>query len=196
MNKTLKGRLFENTSRSHAVEVLGRILEREDDVVIRSQAVECFEQDDVALLCEKGRKIAAWWKLSKAKARSRGIVFSDDEVMILAMYKDLCADAGWKKVFVSTHAEETLRLAEEVQPALVVTDLKKPGMSGEEMAEVLKSKPSTSSIPILLASACSTMEIEGLRCQNLFCGLLRKPFKHEEFLHTVEMAIAGKYADS
>lgn len=186
---------FNNSSRKHAIEVLVRVLRREHDVIIRLEAVACFEDDNVIGICEEGRKIATWWKQRKKMAQSMGVVLSDDDKAVLEVFSFAFSRAGWKKIFLTNNAEETLQLVEKFRPALVVTDMTKLGMNGEELAKALKTKPSTSEIPILLVSGTGLRGKEEESRRKLFCGVLMKPVLSKELLGCAEMAIAGKYSD-
>ena len=48
---------------------------------------------------------------------------------------------------------EALRVLGRVQPHLIVTDMKMPEMSGSELISVLKSRPETEKIPIIIVAA-------------------------------------------
>ena len=52
----------------------------------------------------------------------------------------------------ATNGLEALEVLMRVQPALVVTDMQMPRMSGSELITALKSKPETASIPIIIVS--------------------------------------------
>ncbi len=185
------GEIFEKVARKRAIDVLLQVLRCEDDVVMRAEAVQCFEEGSIVSDSVAASEFCLWLSKRKKTARSSGLVFSDDDSDILKLYGLIFLHAGWKNVFLSSDAEETLQLVEEIRPALVVTDMRKPRMSGAELSGALKGKPSTSGIPVLLVSALVvTGENEGL-----FCGVLSKPVEDEDLLRAVEMAIVGKYTD-
>ena len=129
----------------------------------------------------------------RKEAHSQGVLFSEDEPCILEDYELIFSKCGWKNVVLCKDAEEALRRIEKCHPALIVTDMNKPGMSGYELAKALKAKSSTQRIPILLVSAVGLMGRENEDCGNLFCGVLLKPFYLEGILRSAEMAIVGKY---
>jgi CheY-like chemotaxis protein len=52
----------------------------------------------------------------------------------------------------ATNGEEALEVLARVQPALIVTDMQMPKMSGSELITALKSKPETSGIPIIIVA--------------------------------------------
>lgn len=184
---------FEDPARRRALEVLLRILRHEDDVVIRSEAAECFEKQDVASMCAEGHRFAIWFKRHRKNARFKGILFSEDVDEILEVYSMVFARAGWWNLSLSRDAESTLLMVESVRPALVVTDLNKGGgMNGVGMAQAMKAKASTSEIPILLVSGGVDL-LDDDKYSGLFCGVLSKPVILEELVRVAEMAIIGKY---
>jgi YesN/AraC family two-component response regulator len=67
-------------------------------------------------------------------------------------------------VITAANGEEGLRLANEVVPDVIVTDIVMPVMSGIELCSRLKNQVSTSHIPVLILSAKATVDqqIEGL----------------------------------
>ena len=120
------------------------------------------------------------------------VIFSDDDAQLLKFLGNFSSECGWKKISLSKAPEETVRLVQQLHPALVVSDMYKPIMSGAQMARILKANASTREIPILLLStgaACISKEDE-----VLFCDILSKPFSPKRLMHA-EMAIAGKYPD-
>src|ERR1700686_39132 len=52
----------------------------------------------------------------------------------------------------ATNGEEALQVLTRVQPALIITDMVMPKMSGSEFITVLKSKPETAGVPILIVA--------------------------------------------
>jgi CheY-like chemotaxis protein len=161
-----------------------------------SEAVACFEEGHVASISAEGRKFAAWWEQHKKRAHSMGVVFSEDHAPILEMYGMLFSRAGWKNISLTHDAEETLRIVQKVRPALVVTDMLKPGMmTGKQLARDLKANPATREIPVLLVSAVGLMGNDDDNCRSLFCGVVSKMESDlwEKLPRIVEMAIAGKY---
>lgn len=53
----------------------------------------------------------------------------------------------------ATNGVEALEILARVQPALIVTDMQMPKMSGSEFITALKAKPQTAEIPIIIVAA-------------------------------------------
>lgn len=82
-------------------------------------------------------------------------------------------------VFVATNGEEGIKLAEEVNPDIIITDLKMPKVDGISLTKHLKGNFETSHIPIILLTATSTIDtkIEGL--ESGADDYITKPFNLE-----------------
>lgn len=62
------------------------------------------------------------------------------------------------EVLVAATAEQSLPMAEEQQPDLIIMDLKLPGMDGWEATRRLKANPRTQLIPVIALSASAMIE--------------------------------------
>lgn len=184
---------FDDATRKRVVDALVHILRSEDDAVVRSQAVEAFEEGNDLNATVEGARCALWLKTQTKLARSMHVIFSDDDAQLLKFLGNFVSEGGWKKISLSEDPEETVRLAQQLHPALVVSDMNKPIMSGAQMARILKANASTREIPILLLSAWAFRNLK--EDEVLFCGILSKPFSPKRLMHAAEMAIAGKYPD-
>jgi CheY-like chemotaxis protein len=52
-----------------------------------------------------------------------------------------------------SNAEEALAKLRNLRPNLIVTDMKMPGMDGNELIKAVKANPRTSNIPIIIVAA-------------------------------------------
>lgn len=80
---------------------------------------------------------------------------------------------------------QALGIMREFRPDLVITDIKMPGMGGDELAREAAADPALASIPILAVTA-SAMPSQLASMKGLFASLLFKPVLKEELL--AEMA--------
>lgn len=94
------------------------------------------------------------------------------------------------KVYKASEGEEGIRIAEEMQPDLIISDVMMPGMSGTAMCQRLKKKFETSHIPILLLTARTDLEsaLEGMKCGA--SDYIMKPFNLELLLLKCNNVIA------
>ena len=102
--------------------------------------------------------------------------------MTLATF--LLQSAG-HSVLSAKDAESGLALARVEQPDLVLMDIQLPGMDGLEATALLKSDPSTRSIPVI---ALTALAMKGDEQRILAAGCdayIAKPLAYKEFLATI-----------
>ena len=82
------------------------------------------------------------------------VLVAEDQTMILgALAAMLDMEDGIEVVARATNGGDALRLAEEAQPDVVVTDIEMPGMTGLEFAAALKEKQSPARVIIVTTFA-------------------------------------------
>jgi len=52
----------------------------------------------------------------------------------------------------ATNGEEALPIVERSRPDIIITDMQMPKMSGSELIAILKSRPETASIPVIIVA--------------------------------------------
>ena len=80
------------------------------------------------------------------------------------------------RVAVASSAEEGLRLAAELLPALVVSDVMMPGRSGTELLADLRADPRTRSLPVILLTASTSVETKVRGLDQGADDYVTKPF--------------------
>jgi two-component system KDP operon response regulator KdpE len=116
--------------------------------------------------------------ITRSEAVAERILVVDDEVQITRVLR-ASLSAQRYDVRTANDPEEALRLIEEWQPDLIVTDLVMPGMSGVELCRSVRR---TSRIPILVLSV---REQENAKIEALDAGAddyVTKPFSTQELL--------------
>jgi CheY-like chemotaxis protein len=76
-------------------------------------------------------------------------------------------------------------MARQVSPAVVVTDIRMPGMTGVDLARELKRSPSTREIPIVAVTGSRAVDDDEL-VSDWFGAILRKPVSPRHLVATVE----------
>jgi len=186
-----EGHKYDQECGAQALDALADVLSCEPDVLIRAEAVKAFEVDGTAALSARGRRLASWWSARRRAARGAPVLFSDDDPDLARLRPAILKQGGWGKTHSCGDAFKTLELAGAMQPVLAVTDLCKPGMECDAMAQALKANPATRGIPIMLFTAQWTPRIEpALRPGHLQAGLA-KPCRVNELVTTIEMVLAG-----
>jgi CheY-like chemotaxis protein len=75
----------------------------------------------------------------------------DDSMLIRYTVCRFLEERGFA-VESATNGEEALEVLSRVQPVLIVTDMQMPKMSGGELITILKNKPETATIPIIIVA--------------------------------------------
>jgi CheY-like chemotaxis protein len=90
-----------------------------------------------------------WGRLRSLMAKVALVV--DDSMLIRYTVCRFLEERGFA-VESATNGAEALEVLTRVQPALVVTDMQMPKMSGTELISALKSKPETAGVPIIIVA--------------------------------------------
>ncbi|MEN8905854.1 MAG: response regulator, partial [Clostridiales bacterium] len=104
------------------------------------------------------------------------LIIEDNKELREYMHEKLQKD---NTVFVAVDGEEGERLAKEVNPDLIITDLKMPKLDGVELTKLLKSDFETSHIPIILLTATSSIESKIKGIDSGADDYITKPFNME-----------------
>ena len=79
----------------------------------------------------------------------------DDSMLIRYTVCRFLEERGFA-VESATNGEEALDVLKRIKPALIVTDMQMPKMSGSELITALKSKSETAAIPIIIVASRSS----------------------------------------
>ncbi|MBI1995373.1 MAG: response regulator transcription factor [Deltaproteobacteria bacterium] len=90
------------------------------------------------------------------------------------------------KVLEAEDGENALKLIQREQPNLVVLDLMLPGLSGQEICRILRSKPDTATLPILMLTAKAGEADKVLGLETGADDYLTKPFSPRELVARVK----------
>lgn len=118
------------------------------------------------------------------------IIATDDEPDVLMIIKTALETEGFD-VATASSGPECLELTENQPPDLYVLDVMMPGMSGFDVVRELKSKPETSTIPIIMLTGLS--ERDKIK-EALTTGVdyyIVKPFEFEDLIAKVNTALEG-----
>jgi len=114
------------------------------------------------------------------------ILIVDDEKNYLVVLEALLSPEGYE-IMTSDKAQEALRLIQECDIDLVLTDMKMPGMTGMELLEEAKKiKPE---VPVIMMTAYGTIEMAVEAMKKHAYDYITKPFQNEELKLTIHKAL-------
>ena len=105
------------------------------------------------------------------------ILIADDDAGLAESCSMLLEACGYDVQVVPNGAEALSSIAAR-EPKLLISDYCMPGMSGLQLCETLKARPSGRAFPILLMSGTLQARV----ALGSYDAFLRKPFLAEEFL--------------
>lgn len=120
-----------------------------------------------------------------ARDQSRGLILlADDEPHITLVLARKLRSSGFD-VVTAEDGEEAFDCAKQTPPALVVTDLQMPFMTGIDLARSLKAHEPTSQIPVIMLTArgyvLNPSELESTNIRFI----MSKPFSAREIVEKV-----------
>ncbi len=119
------------------------------------------------------------------------VLVVEDDPTIMSLIVILLEREGYG-VIQAASAEEGLSLAAEQAPNLVLMDVALPGMDGLEATRLLKSRETTSRIPVVALTA-QAMKQDEERASLAGCdGFIVKPISTRQFLGEVARFLGGE----
>jgi two-component system cell cycle response regulator DivK len=97
-------------------------------------------------------------------------------------------------VLTATTAEDGLRIAYDEIPDLILMDISLPGMDGLTAVRILKQKPVTRQIPVLVLTAHALSEDEDKALAAGCDAFLTKPINMAQFHKTLTLLLPPKKA--
>jgi CheY-like chemotaxis protein len=112
------------------------------------------------------------------------ILFVDDEPLTRKLLTQAAAILGHKG-HTAASEEEALRMANSLQPDLIVTDVNLNGRRSLNMIEQLHAAPETKNIPIVTLSALDPREIQAEAKARGAVASLEKPIRLQVLLEVI-----------
>ena len=114
------------------------------------------------------------------------ILVVDDDMPILILMRSLLKEFGFD-VATASSGEEALGQARDRKPALVLIDLKMPGMAGDEVIRTLRAEFQRLPILILSGDPVSRTELQTLGAD----GAVQKPFDVPSLIAQIRGHVQG-----
>jgi putative two-component system response regulator len=114
------------------------------------------------------------------------VLVIDDESIVRMLVVEILEAAGYA-VTSAESAERALRLLEERDFDLVVSDVVMPGLSGLELLDLVRAR--SASLPVLLVTGAGTYDTLSQALTGGAAGLVTKPFAHAQLQSAVADAL-------
>jgi len=115
------------------------------------------------------------------------IVIAEDEAIIRLDLREILEEEGYEVVGDCGRGDEAVALVKEMNPDVVILDIKMPVMTGLEAAKLISE---TKICPVVMLTAFSQREvIEQARDAGALAYLV-KPFQKSDLVPAIELAIA------
>jgi response regulator NasT len=119
-------------------------------------------------------------------AEALRVVVVEDEGLIRMDVVATLQEAGYEVVGEGADGEEAIKLATELEPDLVVMDIKMPKLDGISAAE----KIGELKIPVVLLTAFSQADLVARAAEAGAMAYVTKPFKPTDLLPAVQIALS------
>lgn len=118
---------------------------------------------------------------------TRRVVVAEDESLIRLDIVEILRDNGYDVVGEAGDGETAIALAKDLQPDLVVMDVKMPGLDGISAAEEITREGIA---PVVLLTAFSQKELVERATEAGALAYVVKPFTQNDLLPAIEIALA------
>ncbi|WP_159942199.1 MULTISPECIES: ANTAR domain-containing response regulator [unclassified Nocardiopsis] len=119
------------------------------------------------------------------------VVIAEDEALIRLDLKEMLEEDGYAVVGEAGDGETVVRLAQELKPDLVITDIKMPVLDGLSAAERIAAERIA---PVVILTAFSQRELVERAREAGAMAYLVKPFNKADLVPAIEMA-TSRYAE-
>ena len=113
------------------------------------------------------------------------ILVVDDEPNYLIVLSELLKDEGFE-VFTASSGKDGLKIIEDVDLDVVITDMQMPGMNGLEFLKEVKNR--IPDLPVVVITAFAEVDKAVEAMQNGAFNYLAKPFSNDELIITINKA--------
>ena len=115
---------------------------------------------------------------------THSVLIVDDDEINLQVMSEILRLSGYH-LHQSLSAEESIQIARQTHPDIILMDLAMPGMDGVEASQILKNNPDTADIPIIACTAHVTQETRE-RALSAGCdAFLTRPIAPQKLLRHI-----------
>jgi signal transduction histidine kinase len=125
--------------------------------------------------------------------RDAAILIVDDERSMVRLLEQLLAHAGYQKLSGTSDPREVVRLCDELEPDLVMLDLRMPHLGGIEVLHQLKRRRAETYLPVLVLTADVSRESKRAALEAGASDFVTKPFEQTELLLRVRNLLEMRF---
>ncbi len=125
------------------------------------------------------------WHATSAPLR---ILLAEDDVAVAKGFKLILEDAGYEVIGIAHDGVEAVELTSELNPGMILMDIKMPRMDGIEAARTINGGLGNNSIPIILVTAYADQQLVRKAKSCGVLGYLVKPVHVDDLVPAIEMA--------
>jgi signal transduction histidine kinase len=125
--------------------------------------------------------------------RDAVILIVDDERSMVRLLEQLLAHAGYQQLHGTSDPREVVQLCDELQPDLLLMDLRMPHLDGIEVLHQLKRRRADTYLPVLVLTADVSRESKRAALEAGASDFVTKPFEQTELLLRVRNLIEMRF---
>ncbi len=125
---------------------------------------------------------------SKSKRSSLRILLVEDDKAVAESFKSILEEAGYNVIGLAFNGLEAVEKTAELNPNMILMDIKMPVLDGLEAARQINSTPGQNIIPIILVTAYAEKELVEKAKGRGILGYLVKPVHVDDLVPAIEMA--------
>jgi two-component system, response regulator PdtaR len=129
--------------------------------------------------------------VSSENSRPTRVVIAEDEAIIRLDLKELLVEEGYDVVGETGRGDEAIELVRDLQPDLVILDIKMPGLDGLSAARHVAGERMAA---VLILTAFSQRELVDQAREAGALAYLVKPFQKSDLIPAIEIAM-GRFAE-
>lgn len=115
------------------------------------------------------------------------VIIADDESLVRVDLRETLTEQGYLVVGEVGDGQSVVNMARELNPDVVMMDIRMPGLDGIEAARILTQEKIA---PVVLLSAYSQRDLIDRAKEAGVVGYLVKPFRETDLAPAIELAIA------
>jgi len=117
--------------------------------------------------------------------KKKKVVIIDDCKLSLAIARDLMEEAGFEVDTAESGISANRYIYQIPSPDLILVDIVMPMLNGDRKVKLLKDRPSSRNIPVVIMSTKSTEELQALKKSSGADGFVPKPLNKDVLFREV-----------